>query len=351
LPNYQWWNVTLSSALNLSNGATYRVNLYSAGSSSSSNCYQVLRNDNTNSSEYNGRNYNGTGSVYAFSANSGTSWNDTGDQYDIPFRLEITPKVSITQYDIDTTDFTGIVFSYNYWGGDTGTNPQLQVEWKPYSSGTWNTLATHTLTSSTPTLASWNLPAGANNASIDIRFTDLTVSTREARVDNVKVTCNVPISFTPVCMPDDNEGTDFFTESWHSETYYLRWELDWNFSNYPAQDDPLWDKGGVGEGYPYTGSDPYDYDPYLELQPGEIFQIVFQATVTLDASGSYYDEVFVRIGEDYWDDNWIYSWPTGEVSVPQYDLQAQTLNSILRASAMLQPNGYWWRSWHWHWHR
>jgi hypothetical protein len=167
----------------------------------------------------------------------------------------------------------------------------------------------------------------------------------------VKVTCNVPISFTPVCMPDDNEGTDFFTESWHSETYYLRWELDWNFSNYPAQDDPLWDKGGVGEGYPYTGSDPYDYDPYLELQPGEIFQIVFQATVTLDASGSYYDEVFVRIGEDYWDDNWIYSWPTGEVSVPQYDLQAQTLNSILRASAMLQPNGYWWRSWHWHGHR
>jgi hypothetical protein len=71
--SYQWWNVTLSSPLSLTNGATYRVNLYSTNSTASY-YYQVLRNDNTNSSEYNGRNYNGTGSVYAFSANDGTLW-------------------------------------------------------------------------------------------------------------------------------------------------------------------------------------------------------------------------------------------------------------------------------------
>jgi hypothetical protein len=237
------------------------------------------------------------------------------------------------------------VFSYSYWrGGYSGTDPQLKVEWKPNSSGTWNTLATHTLTSSTPTTPSWNLPAEANNTNIDIRFTDLTVSTREARVDNVEVTISVPLSWTPVCMPDENEGyyyDDFFNQYWHSDSQ--RWELDWNFSNYPGASDDVWDDGGLCEDYSRG-----NYDPYLELQPGEIFQVVFQATVTLTASGSYYDEVFVRISDEYYGaDDWVYSWPTGGVMVPQYDIMAETLNSILRANALLTPQGHWWRSWHW----
>ncbi len=342
---YSWHDASLSSPLTLTNGATYRVNLYSPNSNATY-YYQVLRNDNTNDATYNGRNYKGTASIHCSSVNSGSSWTNS-DQYDIPFRLRTTPNASITQYSISTVGYTGIVFNYTYWrGGSSGTNPQLKVEWKPHSSGTWNTLATHTLTSSTPAPQSWNLPAEANNTSIDIRFTDITVSTREARVDDVKVTSNVPINMTPVCMPDDNEDSDFFTESWHSETQYRRWELDWDFEDYPNQSDPVWNIGSLCQGYPFA-----DYDPYLELQPGETFEIVFQATVTLSASGSYYDEVFVRINEDYYDNDWLYSWPTGEVSVPQYDLQSETLHSILRANAMLTRTGHWWRSWHWWRHR
>ncbi|MFC1847676.1 hypothetical protein ACFLW5_02555, partial [Chloroflexota bacterium] len=111
-----------------------------------------------------------------------------------------------------------------------------------------------------------------------------------------------------------------------------------------SQYDDVWDEGSACEGFEYV-----DYDPYLTLNPGEIFEITFQAEVTLTASGSYYDEVFVRI-DDY-SDNWIYSYPAAGVTVPQYDLQGETLNSILRAAAMLSPDGHWWRSWHWHSHR
>jgi hypothetical protein len=341
--SYNWYDASLSSPLTLTDGATYRVNLYSPGSTSSY-YYQVLRNDNTDNAAYNGRNYNGTGSVYCSSTDSSSSWTNS-NQYDIPFRLTTIPDVSITQYNISTVGYTGIVFSYSYWrGGYSGTDPQLKVEWKPSSSGTWNTLATHTLTSSSPTTPSWNLPAEANNTNIDIRFTDLTVSTREARVDNVEVTISVPLSWTPVCMPDENEGyyyDDFFNQYWHSDSQ--RWELDWNFSNYPSASDDVWDDGGLCEDYSRG-----NYDPYLELQPGEIFQVVFQATVTLTASGSYYDEVFVRISDEYYGaDDWVYSWPTGGVMVPQYDIMAETLNSILRANALLTPQGHWWRSWHW----
>jgi hypothetical protein len=53
--------------------------------------------------------------------------------------------------------------------------------------------------------------------------------------------------------------------------------------------------------------------------------------------------------QDEW--KYVYSWPTGGVIVPQYDLEAETLSSILRANAMLDEDGFWWRSWHWWWRR
>jgi hypothetical protein len=344
ITTYGWYDAQLSSPLTLVNGATYRVNLSSNGSSSSYH-YQVLRNDNTDNATYNGRNYNGTGSVYCSSTSSGSNWADNS-QYDIPFRLTTIPNISITQYSISTVGYTGIVLSYSYWGYYSGTNPQLKVEWKPSSSGTWNTLDTHTLTSSSPTTPSWNLPAEADNISIDIRFTDLTVSTREARVDDVKVSSSVLVNTTPVCMPDQNEDSDFLSEDWEYDSPYweYRWSLTWDFDHYPHQDDPVWNEGSLCEGYEYV-----DYDPYLLLHPGEIFEIVFQARGTLTYSGSYFNEVFVKIYEGDWyeEDEWIYSWPTGTVIVPQYDLQAETLNSVLRANAMLGPEGHWWRSWNW----
>lgn len=339
--SYAWYDAALSSSLTLVNGATYRVDLYST-SSTASYYYQVLRNDNTNDAAYNGRNYYGTGSIYCSSSNGGSSWTPS-DQYDIPFRLRNTAGVYIEQSDIDTTGYIGIELSYDYQRGTTsGTNPTLKVEWKLSSSGTWTTLGTHNPSDSNWHSQTWNLPAEADGTSIDIRFTDITVSAREMFVDDVLVTCVDPMEITPVCMPDESDD-DFFDETWHADS--MRWELDWNFYDYPGESDTIWNIGGLCEGYPFN-----DYDPYLELQPGEALVITFQATVTLTASGSYYNEVFVRIDYD-WDEDWLYSWPTGGVSVPQYDLQAQTLSSILRANAMLDGQGMWRRSWHWWRHR
>ena len=258
---------------------------------------------------------------------------------------------SITQADISTIGNFGNVLSYQWRGKTTESTDTLRVEWKPSSSSEWNTLAEHPLDyTSAWQNASYDLPAGADDTSIDIRFTGITDQANEyARLDNVKVSCSNPADITPVCMPDESEGwgwDDFFYQEWHWDSQ--RWELDWDFNYYPDEDDPVWSIGGVCAGYPYA-----DYSPYLELQPGEIFEIVFQATVTLSASGSYYDEVFVRISSEGWGwwDNWLYSWPTGGVTVPQYDLQAETLHSVLRAAAMLSPDGFWWRSWHWWRHR
>jgi len=258
---------------------------------------------------------------------------------------------SITQPDISTIGNFGNVLSYQWRGYDTESIDTLRIEWKPSSSGEWNILAEHPLNyTSAWQNASYDLPAEADDTSIDIRFTGSTDQAYEyARLDNAKVSCSNPADITPVCMPDETEHWyywDFFYQSWHWDS--RRWELDWDFAYYPDEDDPVWSIGGLCSGYSYT-----DYNPYLELQPGEIFEMVSQAEVTLNASGSYYDEVFVRINDEWgwWEDDWVYSWPTGGVTVPQYDLQAETLHSVLRAAAMLSPDGFWWRSWHWWWHR
>ncbi len=259
-------------------------------------------------------------------------------------------NASITKSAISTAGHTGIVLSYS-WSGDYDceSTDKLLVQWKPSASGTWNTLAQHALDTTSWHDASSNLPAEANNTQIDIRFTGNTSQSDEyGRLDNVQVRSNVPTSSTPVCMPDDNEGSDFLYEDWEGDYpyYQYRWSLTWDFEDYPQSGDYVWDPGALCDGYPYN-----DYNPYLELQPGEIFEIVFQASGTLTYSGSYFNEVFVRI--DYpglYGDDWLYSWPTGTVIVPQYDLQAETLNSILRANALLSELGHWWRSYDW-WRR
>lgn len=267
--------------------------------------------------------------------------------------VQLRSGANITRFSIDTTGYTGIVFSYRWSGVSTAESSDLlRVEWKPSSNGTWNLLAQHPLNTTSWSSVNSTLPAGADNTSIDIRFTGNTNLTDEyGRVDQVQVSSNVPIAITPVAMPDNNQGNDFFTELWHSESYFRRWEMDWDFSNYPAPDDPLWDPGGVGAGYPNAD---YANDAFLEIQPGETLEIVFQAAVTLTASGTYYDEVFVKIDDEDaggGNDAWLYGYPAAGATVPQYDIQAETLNSILRAAAMLQNDGHWWRSWHWKDHR
>jgi len=172
-------------------------------------------------------------------------------------------------------------------------------------------------------------------------------------VDNVEFLDPTAEGETPVCMPDEdgNEWWYFTYEDWAGDWpyYQYRWSVTWNFYNYPDEESSVWEEGGDCEAYQYA-----DYDPYIILHPGEIFEIVFQASGTLTYSGSYFNEVFVKIYEgnpyDWWDDEWVYSWPTGTVIVPQYDIEAETLSTVLRANAMLGPQGHWWRSWGW-WRR
>ncbi len=165
-------------------------------------------------------------------------------------------------------------------------------------------------------------------------------------VDNVEFLDPTAESETLVCMPDENNGGDFLYEDWEGDWPFsqYRWSITWDFENYPDEEDPVWDEEGACENYEYA-----DYNPYLLLHPGEVFEIVFQASGILTYSGSYFNEVFVKIYDDWWDwnDEWVYSWPTGTIIVPQYDLEAETLSTVLRANAMLGPEGHWWRSWGW----
>jgi hypothetical protein len=290
-------------------------------------------------------------------------WTESeGSYYDCQIdneRVELQINGGITQYNISTANYTDIVFSYDWTGRYAcESTDRLYVDWKPSSSGTWNNLGNYNLHTEYWQNAEFDLPSTADDSSIDIRFyVDTDNGDEEARIDNVQITSDTQLSYTPVCMPDDNEGTDFFSETWEYQWPYFdyRWSIAWDFSHYPSEGDSVWDRceAGGSDGACYLF--PYhDYNPTLVLQPGEIFEIVFQAEGTLTYSGTYMNEVFVKIDEGgYWDqdDEWIYSWPTGTVIVPQYDLQAETLNSVLRANALLSPQGHWWRSWFWWWRR
>jgi hypothetical protein len=259
---------------------------------------------------------------------------------------------SITKSAISTANQTGIQFSY-YWTGRNACEwpeDKLDVYWKPHSSGTWTKLVTHNPDTETWSLQAWNLPSSADNTTIDIRFTATTndPNNEYIRIEYVWIKSNVATTDTPVCMPDDNFGTDFKSETWEYVYPYFqyRWSINWDFSHYPLEEDSVWDQQGCCSLYPIN-----DYNPTLQLQPGEILEIVFQAQGSLTYSGSYFNEVFVKINEDWGshgEDEWLYSWPTGTIIVPQYDLEATTLSEILRANALLSPDGHWWRSWHWH---
>ena len=337
--SYNWYDAVLASPLTMINSANYTVNLYSTNTNST-NYYQILRDENTNST-FNACNYNGTGSVYRASTNSGSSWTDSS-QYDIPFRL--TPDASITESGISTVGYAGIQLSYDRWRSGSGTNPTLLVQWKPSANATWNTLENTTPSSSQPGTQTWNLPS-ANNTTIDIRFTNLTVSTYQILIDNVKLISTPLVPITPVGMPDTDSNSNghhfFYNPDGHGDwwgqpsyPYWLRWELDWTFAagsygesqgHYPDQDDHIWDNGNICGTYPwadYAQNGDGQGNPGLWLDPGETFQIIFQATVNLQYSGSYFDEVFVRIPNQGNNQDWLYSWPTGAVSVPEYDLQA-----------------------------
>ena len=91
---------------------------------------------------------------------------------------------------------------------------------------------------------------------------------------------------------------------------------------------------------------------------GKTYTQTFQALAQVDVSGSYPNEVFVKLKD--WNlygdrglgqDEMFYSWPTGEVIVPAYDILSETELVALRANAAITASGIAVRSWHWKRHK
>ena len=76
-------------------------------------------------------------------------------------------------------------------------------------------------------------------------------------------------------------------------------------------------------------------NPDVTLQPGEIFTVEFRAWVNPTGPEITYSELLweAKLKEQKDNHRRIYSFPTAGVVVPQYDVKAETLSSILYASA------------------
>jgi len=76
----------------------------------------------------------------------------------------------------------------------------------------------------------------------------------------------------------------------------------------------------------------------------------------VEVSGSYPNEVFTKLKDDYGPvgldpSDMVYSWPTGEVVVPAYDILTETEYATLRTNAAITQAGITIRSWHWKKHK
>jgi hypothetical protein len=91
---------------------------------------------------------------------------------------------------------------------------------------------------------------------------------------------------------------------------------------------------------------------------GVTYTQTFQALASVNMSGNYPNEVFVKLKDwNLYGDRGLkqpkeaYSWPSGEVVVPAYDILTETELSTLRASAAITQAGITIRSWHWKKHK
>lgn len=74
----------------------------------------------------------------------------------------------------------------------------------------------------------------------------------------------------------------------------------------------------------------------LIVAPGTTRTATFQATANITSSGTYANEVWVKIPGAIQD---AYSWPTGGVTVPQYDIASSAGGTTLKANARLSGGG------------
>ena len=127
------------------------------------------------------------------------------------------------------------------------------------------------------------------------------------------------------------------------------------------KDDPSgrlllkWHKRESANGY-FPGDKELLHD--RDFPAGVTYTQTFQASANVSVSGNYPNEVFVKLKDWslYGDrglgqSSEVYSWPTGEVMVPAYDILTETEHSILRSNAAITQSGIILRSWHWKKHK
>ncbi|MBA7635261.1 hypothetical protein ES703_42862 [subsurface metagenome] len=144
---------------------------------------------------------------------------------------------------------------------------------------------------------------------------------------------------------------------------YQTYGLYYNIGDFEPEfkDDPSgrlllkWHKEASANGL-FPGDDELLHD--RPFPAGVTYTQTFQALASVNVSGNYPNEVFVRLkdfnlygdrGLDPSED--IYSWPTGEVIVPAYDILTETEHSTLRTSAAITLEGITIRSWQWKTHK
>ncbi|MCH8864550.1 MAG: hypothetical protein IIB13_04210, partial [Chloroflexi bacterium] len=124
-----------------------------------------------------------------------------------------------------------------------------------------------------------------------------------------------------------------------------------------------WHNKDVDDVYtPYSPDDNWDKLPTAialhdySIPVGATYTLTFQASANVSVSGSYPNEVFVKLKDNLLTrgldpDDKVYSWPTGEVVVPAYDILTETELSILRTNAAITQAGITIKSWHWKKHK
>jgi len=81
----------------------------------------------------------------------------------------------------------------------------------------------------------------------------------------------------------------------------------------------------------------WDIKPDIILQPGEVLTWEFDTTVDPQEPHLTYNELLweVDLADDKEDQRTLYSFPTAGTLVPMYDLETETLSSILATNAWL----------------
>jgi len=113
---------------------------------------------------------------------------------------------------------------------------------------------------------------------------------------------------------------------------------------------------------PYSPEDKWDKLPAdialhdYTIEPGVTYTLTFQALAQVEVSGNYPNEVFTKLKDDFGRpgldlNEKVYSWPTGEVVVPAYDILSETEYSTLRTNAAITTSGIIIRSWVWKKHK